>query len=322
MADKRTSGKSPAFQFYPDDWLADENVRLLSLAETGAYIDAIALCWREGSIPADPEKLARLIGKGCSIDIATNVQRLFNVRLTSVAQPLNKRTNENCDVVDRLQHKRLNEERTKQQERREQQSNAGRKSAATRRLTPTKSTEVVANQEVVSDSIDSTSVQRVFNERSTCVQHPCNSSSSTSSSTSSIINTPLPPKRGNAKNKNESAISGVPGYILEDVKAIYNAYPRHIAPNAAYRAIAKALGFIAASELLAIVERYAERRRRPGNNPTLTPHPATWFNAGRWKDDPHEWDRLDEDGRKNMLPSEQQFFSGISEFLIESEQQQ
>lgn len=55
-------GKAPAFQFYAADWLADENVRTMSLAERGAYIDLLAFCWREGSIPNDADRCARLLG--------------------------------------------------------------------------------------------------------------------------------------------------------------------------------------------------------------------------------------------------------------------
>lgn len=55
-------GKSPAFQFYAADWLADEDVRAMTLAERGAYIDLLAFCWREGSIPDDSDRCARLLG--------------------------------------------------------------------------------------------------------------------------------------------------------------------------------------------------------------------------------------------------------------------
>lgn len=153
--------RAPAFQFYAADWLADENVRLLSLEETGAYIDAIALCWREGSIPSCPEKLARLIGKGCSTYVATVVQRLFNVR---------------SNDGERLQHKRLEIERSKQIQRRDQQSNAGKMSAKSRSK-PKQKQELERNE-------------HTFNGRSTHVQHPLNSSSSSSDEDGGVCETP------------------------------------------------------------------------------------------------------------------------------------
>lgn len=50
----------PAFQFYPQDFLSDENVMMMSLAQQGAYIRLLSYCWIHGSLPAEPEKLATL----------------------------------------------------------------------------------------------------------------------------------------------------------------------------------------------------------------------------------------------------------------------
>lgn len=62
MADSHSKSKSPAFQFYPKDFITDEHVELMSLAERGAYITLICKCWIEGSLPADVARLARLCG--------------------------------------------------------------------------------------------------------------------------------------------------------------------------------------------------------------------------------------------------------------------
>lgn len=51
--------KSPAFQFYPTDWLADGNVSAMSLEEEGAYIRLLSYCWNEGGLPSDLKVLAR-----------------------------------------------------------------------------------------------------------------------------------------------------------------------------------------------------------------------------------------------------------------------
>ena len=53
---------SPAFQFYPRDFLADRNVMAMSLAEKGAYIILLCHCWLDGYIPKDPEQLRRIVG--------------------------------------------------------------------------------------------------------------------------------------------------------------------------------------------------------------------------------------------------------------------
>ena len=69
--------KAPAFMFYAGDYLSSSRVTLLSLEEEGAYIRLLAHCWLHGSIPSDPELIARLIGKGASTTLATKVQAMF-----------------------------------------------------------------------------------------------------------------------------------------------------------------------------------------------------------------------------------------------------
>jgi uncharacterized protein YdaU (DUF1376 family) len=101
-------GKAPAFQFYAAEYLADENVQLLSLEQEGIYIRLLAYCWREGSIQAEPEKLARLC-KGCSVGPLTDVLALFR----------------SSGVHGRLSHGRLDEERIKHESYRLKQAMNG-----------------------------------------------------------------------------------------------------------------------------------------------------------------------------------------------------
>jgi len=108
--------KAPAFQFYAAEYLADENVQLMSLEEEGCYIRLVAFCWREGSIPADLGKLSRL-SKGASEDVLRVVVGCFTEHPSDPA---------------RLLHKRLEAEREKQREWREKSSEGGKKSASKR----------------------------------------------------------------------------------------------------------------------------------------------------------------------------------------------
>ena len=55
------TNKSPAFQFYPGDFLSDENVISMTFEEKGVYIVLLSNCWIQGSIPADPDKIMRLL---------------------------------------------------------------------------------------------------------------------------------------------------------------------------------------------------------------------------------------------------------------------
>jgi uncharacterized protein YdaU (DUF1376 family) len=134
--------KSPAFQFYPQDYLASPRVAEMTLEEEGAYIRLICYAWSSGSIPADPERCARLVGKGCSVAVATNVQRAFNESPTD---------------PQRLVHERVEKERQKQVIRRQQTSSAGKKSAEKR--TANRVAETTSNKR-------STNVQRTVNPSS------------------------------------------------------------------------------------------------------------------------------------------------------------
>jgi uncharacterized protein YdaU (DUF1376 family) len=152
--------KAPAFQFYPKDYLSDENVSALTAAEEGLYWRAVCHCWIEGSIPADPERLSKILGKGCTIDEATNVQRMFNGRSTD----------------GRLTHKRLDKERAHQADRRRQTSAAGTRSAEMRKARSKQPVEIIEESTNVPDSIP-------FNGRSTDVQRKLNTASTTASTT-------------------------------------------------------------------------------------------------------------------------------------------
>jgi len=78
-----SKSKAPAFMFYPADWLGSQRVSLMTLEEEGAYIRLLSYCWQHGSIPADPVKLARLIGKGASTTLAQEVATMFQPPLDS-----------------------------------------------------------------------------------------------------------------------------------------------------------------------------------------------------------------------------------------------
>jgi len=148
--------KAPAFQFYPQDYLASARVAEMTLEEEGVYIRLLCYCWASGSIPKDPERCARLAGKGCSVETATVVQRSFSEHPTD---------------MQRLIHDRLEIERENQRQRRLQASEAGRESAKRRK-----------------QHSDNPTLPSVNNGRSTVVQQNVNTSSSSSSSSSSSLN--------------------------------------------------------------------------------------------------------------------------------------
>lgn len=68
------------------------------------------------------------------------------------------------------------------------------------------------------------------------------------------------------------------------INQLYDAYPRHIAPVPAKRAILKALALVPFDALLSAVKKFAASSRL--KDPQFIPHPASWFNAHRWEDSP------------------------------------
>lgn len=54
--------KSPAFQFYPKDFLADSKQAAMSATAVGCYIRLLCYCWIDGSLPSDTLMIARMSG--------------------------------------------------------------------------------------------------------------------------------------------------------------------------------------------------------------------------------------------------------------------
>jgi len=72
--------------------------------------------------------------------------------------------------------------------------------------------------------------------------------------------------------------------------ALYKSYPRKVGKNAALKAILKAMKDHSFDHLLERVAKYAECTRSwPEDQLRFIPHPATWFNGGRYEDDEREW---------------------------------
>jgi hypothetical protein len=79
---------------------------------------------------------------------------------------------------------------------------------------------------------------------------------------------------------------------LEQCKAIYAAYPRHDAPEAAYRSIKKALKETPYDRLLLLTLDYKFAVRDwPANEKQFIPMPSTFFNQKRYNADQETWKR-------------------------------
>jgi uncharacterized protein YdaU (DUF1376 family) len=116
--------ESPAFQFYPADYLGDENVLLMTPRQRGAYWHLCCISWRSTPIARlknDPYRLARLSG-------------LTDDQWKEDGQAILR-----CFSIDEdgyITQKRLMKELIKQRERKIQTAEAGAASAKKRGQTP------------------------------------------------------------------------------------------------------------------------------------------------------------------------------------------
>lgn len=164
--------KSPAFQFYPKDFLTDSKVICMTSEQRGYYITLLCIDWLEdGFYPEDILKLAGYDwhhADGTLRDDSEEVRRVL----------------EGCFVLHRsnpakVTNPRLQKERERQSEWREKCARGGRKSGKVRKAS------VISIASQTKGTSDLVGSKRELNP---------NSSSSSSSSSSNInTNNPLPP---------------------------------------------------------------------------------------------------------------------------------
>lgn len=108
--------KSPAFQFYPNDWLSSTRIALMTPAEEGGYIRLLCHDWTNDGIPNDDDQLAAL-------------SRLGDAWFNGSAQVLKACFSNHPAKVGFLTNPRLQDERQKQAEWREAKRDGGVKGA-------------------------------------------------------------------------------------------------------------------------------------------------------------------------------------------------
>lgn len=167
-------GKSPAYQWYPRDILASARVAEMSLAEEGAYRRLLDFCWLNGNVPAECKRIAKVIGKGCTTEVADVVRQMFSP---------------DPNDPECLIHDRLEIEREKQQA-----NSAARKLAAAARWHKP-GTPATAR----GSTGQATNGARNANADAIALHMECSSSSSSSAELP-----PNPRKRGNGGRRRES----------------------------------------------------------------------------------------------------------------------
>lgn len=113
--------KSPAFQFYPKDWLSSRRVRMMTDQQRGWYIQLLCEAWEseiQATLPDDPKQLWILAG--------ASDEQVFNTCSSPVLNMFERRDG-------MLINHRLAEEVAKQQHMSELRSKAGKESGKIRR---------------------------------------------------------------------------------------------------------------------------------------------------------------------------------------------
>lgn len=134
----------PWFPFWVDDFLLDERVRAMSLAEVGAYLKLLCWQWREGSIPSD---LARL-KPGLNLATAELADdQLFNILgscfgLRDVGKP------------ERLENSRLSKIAQEQRLKSSSLAKAGKKGGLSRAQARLKQSELESEKEIETETKD------------------------------------------------------------------------------------------------------------------------------------------------------------------------
>jgi uncharacterized protein YdaU (DUF1376 family) len=104
----------PWYRWYPGDWLNDEAVSLMTIAQEGAYRRLLDHQWWEGSIPSDLRALAQL---------TKTTPEAFAADFWPAISPHFKPCQ--CDRIGRLSNRRLEEVRKEAEEELEKKSRAG-----------------------------------------------------------------------------------------------------------------------------------------------------------------------------------------------------
>jgi hypothetical protein len=119
--------RKPAFQFYPDDWRADLNLQLCSLAARGLWIEMmVAMHYgtpygflRVGDEPVTPEALALVVGADLK-------------QVKACLDELGRREVYSLDTDGAIYSRRMVSDHEKAEAHRATKSTAGKKGAAKR----------------------------------------------------------------------------------------------------------------------------------------------------------------------------------------------
>jgi uncharacterized protein YdaU (DUF1376 family) len=254
--------RSPAFQFYPGDWLSSSRITLMTPAEEGAYIRLLAYCWdsEDCTLPDDDEQLAKLSRLGeqwlSYAPGANAVRNCFEVH------PSKK---------SRLINKRLFAEWKKLLAFRRAKSQAGKKGMANR-WKQKRNDQGVADSSVISELLQADN---------RAITEPITKHSSSSPSPSSSLSSKKKPKNTSG---HRSLLNG----HQASFELFWDAYPRKKNREEAERAWRKLKpddGLL--TVMLSKLDQDKRTRQWRKDDGEFIPYPENWLNDKRWEDE-HE----------------------------------
>lgn len=258
---------SPAFQFYPKDFLTDGKVAAMSLEECGAYIRLLCLCWQERSLPVDLTKLARMVGV---------TPRAFRRVWPAIGACFTKQGG-------RLIHRRLDKERAKQAEFRRRQSDAGKASAAARAAGNAGSTAVQPDPVQPEPQPEPNSP---ISDLRSPVSDLLSPISGLRSANPDLY---LQPPVDRSQQRGTSTIRRAHTTALAGFERFWSVYPRKVGKDAARRVWQKRQpNAVLTDRIVAAVDQQTAWPEWTKDGGRFIPHPSTWLNRGSWDDEPLE----------------------------------
>ena len=251
--------KSPAFQFYPKEWLSSMDIMLMTPEQEGAYIRLLCICWESGdcSIPDDDRQLSMLsrLGEGWFKGSSTVVRNKF------ISHP---------DKPGFLTNERLLREAQKQADWARKCSAGGRKSAEKRASLQSKTTNSKGSSRVVQGYL----------------KNSTNYSATLQSPVSSLHTPVLPPTP--YKGVEEEVVKVGRDWSAE-FDEFWKAYPDHRKDNryrtqsawSAVRLLLPPLG-----EVLGALAAFKSSKKWREEQGKYVPSPHAWLEEHRWQDAP------------------------------------
>ncbi len=246
---KQNPNRSPAFQFYADDFLA--GTADMSAEEVGAYIRLLCHQWSKGAIPADEERAGRIAGL-----MGSPCLRYVLAKFSP------------CDD-GQLRNARLEKVRQEQAEFRANQARSGKKGAEARW------SQWRNDGNPIGDAMASPSRPQWRNDGS---PSPSPSPTNTQYTPPASPSGSLFPETGSPKPKAKRELP--PGF-----EAFWAAYPKRVSKPQAERAWAKLHPDEATQKrIIAHIQAQRATDQWIKDSGAFIPYPASYLNARRWED--------------------------------------